>query len=142
MPKGGFRPNAGRRSAFPGACSPGGKAFSIEFTHEGRAELDTLAGLNRLSLADVVATLLDQYSTTIAFLSPGVVYPHKRSNVLTIRLAEGPASKLMAARERTGKSYSDVVEGLVRRHGATAAYPSVRGRGQASVQPATIDVEV
>ncbi len=127
MPKqpqrGGARKGAGRKSAFPGMVS---KPFPMDFTPEGRARLEKITERTGLSRNNVLTFLALTFAHKLTFsaLEPGTVYPGKAQQVLAIRVSAKAAAKLTAARDRTGKSYSDIGEALVRRYGRSASFPA------------------
>lgn len=129
-PRGGFRENAGRKSAFPGKVLD--KPFAMDFTPHGRKALAALTSRSGLSRNDVIAHLtkyLPELEQRPEFQEKGVVFPGKlAADVLSIRVPKDVAAQLSATRWRTGKSYSDIGEGLVRWFGkAEKRFPILPG---------------
>ena len=120
MGHGGARANAGRRSVFRGIEA---KPFAMDFTPAGRKALDRVCKRTKLSRNDVLAHLTAEYATDLHFAEAGVVYPGKAQEVLAIRMPTVQGDVLRAARERTGKSYSDIGEALVCQFGRGATFP-------------------
>lgn len=123
MTHGGARVGAGRRSVFRGIEA---KPFAMDFTPAGRKQLDRLCKRTKLSRNDVLAHLTAEYAADLQFTEAGVVYPGKAQEVLAIRMPTMQADVLRAARERTGKSYSDIGEALVCQFGRVATFPRLR----------------
>lgn len=129
-PRGGFRENAGRKSAFPGKILD--KPFAMDFTPAGRRALQRLTIRTGLSRNDVIGHLAMKFADRLKFDVddyPGVVFLGKLAkDVLTIRVDRAVGAKLEAARTRTGKSYSDIGEALVRWFGKSEkAFPVLPG---------------
>src|SRR5262245_59121474 len=114
--RGGVRPGAGRKSAYPGKS----RSFAMDFTPAGRKVLKSLVARHRLSRNDLLAHLSLRYADRLTFDAPGVVFPGKlAANVLTIRVPADAGDKLTAVHRRTLKSYSDIGEALVCWYGPT-----------------------
>lgn len=130
-PRGGYREDAGRKSAFPGKVLD--KPFYMDLTPAGHKVLDTLTAREGLSRNDVFGHLamkyLDRLEQRPEFQAPGVVFPGKQAaGVLSIRLDREAGARLTATRFRTGKSYSDIGEGLIRWFGkAEKRFPVLPG---------------
>ena len=122
MPRGGKRAGAGRRSLFPGNDL---KPFAMDFTPAGRKVLDGICRRTKLSRNDVITYLVSEHGDALVLSAEGVVYPGKAQAVLTIRMPTIPGAVLMAAHARTGKSYSDIGEALVREYGPLAQFPTL-----------------
>jgi hypothetical protein len=123
---GGARPGAGRKSVFGAKALA--KPFSMDFTPAGRKALDALVRRTTLSRNAVIATLALQFADRLTF-DLAAPFPGKLATaVLSIRVPPDAGAKLAAAHVRTGKSYSDIGEALVRWHGASARYPSLTTR--------------
>lgn len=113
---GGARPGSGRKSAFPGKDL--GRVFGMDFTPDGRKALRALERRTKLSRNDIMAHLALAHADELTFDVDGTVYPGKLAkNVMSIRLPPNAGEKLQAARERTGKGFSDIGEALVRLFG-------------------------
>lgn len=127
--RGGYRENAGRKSAFAKTVD---KPFAMDFTPDGRRELQRLVKRTRLSRNNVLSHLAIQHAHRLEFDDvPGTVYPGKSQDVLSIRVSPMAAVRLRAARARTGKSYSDLGEALVRRFGqAEKHFPASPSRAK------------
>lgn len=124
--RGGARPGAGRKSAYPrkDLAHP----FGMDFTPAGRQLLDQIRARTGLSRDDILAHLVDRHLTRLRFDGThGCAYPGKlAANVLRIRLPRDLGDRLRDARRRTGKSYSDLGEALVTIYGSTTSdYPSL-----------------
>lgn len=124
-PRGGLRAGAGRHSAFPGNAL---KPFAMDFTPAGRKALDRLCRRTKLSRNNVIAHLVAAHGAALAFEVDGVVYPGKAQAVLAIRMPAREGDLLQAVRARTGKSYSDIGEALVRQFGRSTTFPSLPRR--------------
>lgn len=126
-PRGGYRENAGRKSAFPGKILD--KPFFMDFTPKGRRELQHLVTRTGLSRNDVIGHLALRHADDLAFEEEGVAFPGKMAeDVMSIRLDRQAGAKLAAARVRTGKSYSDLGEALIRWFGkAEKVFPVLPG---------------
>ncbi len=120
--RGGLRPNAGRKTAFPGIEA---KPFAMDFTPVGLKRLRRLQRRHRLSRNNILAHLVACYAARLNFSAPGTVYPGKAQRVLAIRMPPAEAELLRSTRERTGKSYSDIGEALVRIYGEDASFPTL-----------------
>lgn len=125
MGRGGARPNAGRKSAFPGLDL---KPFAMDFTPAGLRALRELERATRLSRNNILAHLTAEHAAELAFDGDDVVYPGKAQRVLTIRMPAREGQLLREARARTGKSYSDLGEALVLRYGRRTTFPVLARR--------------
>jgi len=118
---GGARPGAGRKSIFGAKALD--KPFAMDFTPGGRRVLDALVRRTGLSRNAVLAVLALRHADALVFEERDP-FPDKAREVLSIRVPPEPGAKLAAARVRTGHSYSDIGEALVRWHGAAAKFPT------------------
>jgi hypothetical protein len=131
--RGGFRENAGRPTAFAGKNLESPRA--MDFTPEGRVVLADLQERNGLSRSDVIAHLALRHCDALAlrpvFQRPGTVFTgrtRRNANVYRIVAPPNVLRKLDALRKRTGKSYSDIGEALVRWYGPREKdWPAVPG---------------
>jgi hypothetical protein len=117
MPRGGYRENAGRPSAFPGNTDE--KPFYMDFTPAGYKVLDGLSKREGLSRNDLLAHLALRHADKLVsmkdFTVDGVVFPGKRAfNVMAIRLPKDAGAKIKRVGRDTQKSDSDIGEALVR----------------------------
>lgn len=121
---GGHRVGAGRKSLFgsPAIAKP----FAMDFTREGRRALASIVRRTKLSRNAIVALLAERHADHVTFDVPRP-FPDKARDVLSIRVPKGPAARLVAARRRTGHSYSDIGEALVRWFAAQTAFPPPPG---------------
>ena len=120
---GGARAGAGRKSIFGTTALP--KPFPMDFTLDGRRELDALAQRHGLSRNGVIGLLALQFADDVVF-TEDAPYPTKARSVLSIRVPRDAGAKLAAARVRTGHGYSDIGEALVRQFGRRAKFPRRR----------------
>lgn len=118
---GGRRAGSGRPSIF-GATALA-KPYAMDFTAVGRKELARLVRRTGLSRNAVLAILALKHADALVFTAP-TPFPDKARNVLSIRVPPDAGAKLTAARIRTGYSYSDIGEALVRWYGASTRFPS------------------
>lgn len=125
---GGARTGAGRKSVFGKKAVA--KPFAMDLTPEGRQALFALCARTGLSRNGVVGVLALQFADVLGFPEEGVVYPDKAQDVISIRVPKDAASKLRAARRRTGKGFSDIGEALIRQFGRKAKYPRPPKRSQ------------
>ena len=127
--RGGARVGAGRKSAFPDKIID--RPFPMDFTPAGRVELEKITKRTGLSRNDVIAHLAIKHAG-LKFSADGVAYPGKAQNVLSIRVPAYVGTILRTIHRRTGKSYSDIGEALVRQFGrverAFPKRPSANGR--------------
>jgi hypothetical protein len=127
MEHGGRRPGSGPKTAFPRKDLD--RAFGMDFTPEGRRQLEALQRREALSRSDILAHLILTYADRLRFEAPGVAFPGKAGvNVMKIRLPKAVGRILRAAQRRTGKGYSDIGEALVTRYGETAVFPILPGK--------------
>lgn len=120
--RGGYREEAGRKSAYPGVDL---KPFAMDLTPAGVRLLDKLCKRTGLTRNNVLAHLTNLYADRLAFPGQdGVLYAGKAQSVLSIRMPADIGAKLRAARQRTGKSYSDLGEALIRLYGETTEFPA------------------
>jgi hypothetical protein len=133
MPHGGARDNAGRKSAYPGLDM---QSFPMQFTPPARRLLDALQARTGLSRNNILAhlTLCHVESLSVSADEDGVLFPGKGSDVLSIRMPADVGKRLRAAKARTGKSFSDLGEALVRQYGATTTFPA-RPVGRSTTAP-------
>lgn len=117
---GGARLGAGRKSVFKAKALE--KPFAMDFTPRGRRALDAIVRRTGLSRNAVIGTLALRFADRVAF-TDDQPYPDKARKVLSIRVPPTAGAKLAAARVRTGHSYSDIGEALVRQYGDEASYP-------------------
>jgi hypothetical protein len=96
----------------------------MDFTVEGRRQLDGLVKRWRLSRNAVIGLLALHHADELQFETPFDVhrFTPKAQAVLSIRVPPDAGAKLAAARIRTSCSYSDIGEALVRWFGPT--FPS------------------
>lgn len=134
MGRGGYREGAGRKTIFPNKVLD--RRFGMDFTPAGRAVLDALQARTGLSQNDILGHLVQRHATRLAFTEPGVVFRGKAaSNVISIRLPADLADALTAAQARTGKSFSDLGEALVRWYGHKETFPVLPGKEPARRRP-------
>lgn len=119
---GGRRKGAGRKSVFGQKTAD--KPIAMCFTPAGHRALRRLQRATKLSRNGVIGLLAAQFAPALVFTEDGVAYPHKGPEVLSIRLPRAIGQQLRAARKRTGKSYSDLGERLVRSFGPDCAFAS------------------
>jgi hypothetical protein len=121
---GGARAGAGRKSVFTSKALA--KPFAMDFTPAGRRALSALVKHTGLSRNSVIAVLALQHADHVAF-AVAAPYPDKARQVLSIRVPREAGAKLAAARVRTGHSYSDIGEELVREFAERTKFPARRG---------------
>jgi hypothetical protein len=122
MTRGGFRENAGRPSAFPGTTAE--KPFYMDFTPDGHKAMAVLTKRAGLSRNSVIAHLVERHADALVSPDDVTVYEGKRAaNVMTIRLPRRLRGQLKAAHRRTGRSYSDIGETLVRQFSRGETWP-------------------
>jgi hypothetical protein len=119
--RGGARAGAGRPSIFKAKAL--GKPFAMNFTPGGRRVLDALVRRTGLSRNAVLGVLALKHGDRLAFDTANP-FPDKVHLPLSIRVPPEAGAKLAAARVRTGRSYSDVGEALVRWFGADTPFPA------------------
>ncbi len=100
----------------------------MDFTPAGRKALDRLCRRTKLSRNNVVAHLVAERGDVLTFDAAGVVYPGKAQSVCAIRMPACEGDLLKAVHARTGKSYSDIGEALVRQFGRSTTFPSLPRR--------------
>lgn len=118
---GGAREGAGRKSIFPDKALA--KTFPMNFTAEGRLRLDAIVKRTGLSRNSVIACLALQCADLVAF-EERAPFPMKSTKPLSIRMPRTAASKLVAAQVRTGHSYSDIGEAMVRWFSDRITFPA------------------
>lgn len=127
MARGGVRDGAGRKSAFPHKVLD--QPFGMDFTPDGHRALRQLQAKTGLSQSDVLAHLVERHASMLTFTMEGVAFPGKLAeNILRIRLPEHLGDALRAAQTRTGKSFSDLGEALVRWYGDAETFPVLQGK--------------
>jgi hypothetical protein len=118
---GGARAGAGRKSIFADRAVP--RAYPMALTRAGHEALAALTGQTGLSRNAILAVLVRRHAHHLALPEDGIIYRGKTPAVLSIRLPPSAAQRLEHARYRTGKSYSDIGEALVRRYGHVTSFP-------------------
>jgi hypothetical protein len=119
---GGVRAGAGRKSIFGAKALR--KPYAMDFTPQGRKALATLERRTKLSRNAIIGSLALQFADALVF-DGDTPFPGKQgSAVLSIRVPPEAGAKLAAARVRTGCSYSDIGEALVRWYGRAATFPT------------------
>lgn len=117
---GGARDGAGRKSVF--GVKAVAKPFAMDFTTNGRRALASVTRRTKLSRNAVIAALALEHADALTFAEADV-FPDKAREVLSIRVPPKAATKLKAARRRTGRSYSDIGEALVRGYADRTTFP-------------------
>lgn len=122
MGAGGARENAGRKDAYGGKDAA---PVAMVFTPQGDQIMVETCERTGLSRNDVLTHLALKHARALKFSVEGVVYRGKDYRaVRSIRVTQKARKLLDAARERTGKSYSDLGEALLVRFAAsTRDYP-------------------
>ena len=118
---GGARPGSGPKTIFGGSKALT-KPIAMDFTPRGRRELARLVKRTGLSRNAVIGWLALRHADALSY-TDAMVFPGKARDVLSIRLPREAAAKLAAARVRTGRSYSDIGEALVRGYGPAETFP-------------------
>lgn len=96
----------------------------MKFTAEGWRALGALQARTRLSRNDVLAALVLARAEAVTFDVHPVAYsPKFESSVAEILLPADAGARLRAARERTGHSFSDIGEALIREHADATTFP-------------------
>lgn len=117
MASGGARENAGRKDAYGGKDAA---PVPMVLTPSGDALLVAACEATGLSRNDVMTHLALRYASLLRFDGDGVAFPGKDyRRVRSIRVTTKARTLLDKARERTGKSYSDLGESLLARYAAS-----------------------
>lgn len=119
-PRGGKRPGSGRPAVYRDKTD----RFTLKFTGDGWRALDALQRETALSRNDVMVALVLSGAGAVTFDRHPVAYtPKLESTVAEILLPAEAGALLREARARTGHSFSDVGEALVREHAEQTAFP-------------------
>lgn len=117
---GGARAGAGRKSVF--ASKELEKPFAMAFSPAGLRELRRVVSRTGLSRNGVIGVLALQHADALTF-ADRAPFPQKAAAPFSIRVPRDAGAKLAAARVRTGHSYSDIGEALVRWFARHTAFP-------------------
>jgi uncharacterized protein (DUF1778 family) len=126
---GGYRENSGRKDAFGGKDDA---PVGMVFTPNGEKLLAAACERTGLSRNDVLTHLVLKHAARLRFAAEGIVFRGKRYTVpKSIRVTTRARKLLDSARERTGKSYSDLGEALLVQFAeGTRDYPAPYEPGQ------------